>query len=328
MNPLHPVELATRGELVSVIIPCYGQAHFLPDALNSVLAQTHGEFEAIIVNDGSLDGTDAVAAAYAERDARIRVFRQENQGLSGARNAGLARARGDFVVFLDADDVLFPNALASGLAALREHPKAVFASGRFQFMGHFREPLANPRQIGRIVEDPYTALLRVNQIAVPAMVMYRRSIFDDAGTFDASVSPAEDYDLYLRITRRYPICTHDTLVAGYRQYGGGLSSNAARMGHAIMRVMDRQRPHIAGDAELERAHREGVRFWRRFYFPRAARRAMSLCVGEGEWRPLFEELPVVLRWGPLAMARYVPELAGRLLRSSGLRRRDRREVVA
>jgi len=71
-----------------------------------------------------------------------------------------------------------------------------------------------------------------------------------------------------------------------------------------------------------------VRFWKRFYFPRAARRALSRCVGAGEWQELFDELPVILRWGPLATARYVRELGGRILRSGGLRRGDQREVVA
>ena len=322
------VELADEhDELVSIVIPCYGQAHFLPDALNSVLAQTHRDFEAIIVDDGSPDGTQAVAAAYVARDSRVRVIRQKNQGLSGARNAGLAQARGQFVVFLDADDTLFPNALAAGLGALRTHPKAVFAAGRFQFMDFFREPLLNPTQIGRIVEDPYTALLRVNQFAVPAMVMYRRSIFSTVGTFDSSVSPAEDYDLYLRITRRHVICTHDTVVAGYRQYGAGLSSNAARMGHALMRVMERQRPYIAGNPALARAHREGVRFWRQFYYPRAARLALRNLVFGGEWQELFNELPVVLRWAPLAAARYAREVAGRL-RPRAWRRAEPRGLVA
>lgn len=329
MNAFESVELAGKDAgLVSIVIPCYGQAHFLPDALNSVLAQTHGAFEVIVVNDGSPDGTDAVVAAYAARDSRVRTFKQKNQGLSGARNAGLALARGGFVVFLDADDTLFPKALASGLEALRANPKAAFAAGRFQFMGHFREPIPNPLEIGRIIGDPYTALLRVNQIAVPAMVLFRRSIFAEVGTFDPTTTPAEDYDLYLRITRRYPICTHDAMVAGYRQYGGGLSANAGRMGRALMRVMERQRPHIAGNAVLERAHRDGVRFWKQFYFPRAARRALSRCVGAGEWQEFFDELPVVLRWGPLATARYARELGGRILRARGLRRRDRREVLA
>jgi hypothetical protein len=92
--------------------------------------------------------------------------------------------------------------------------------------------------------------------------------------------------------------------------------------------MELQRPHIAGNAVLERAHRDGVRFWKQFYFPRAARRALSRCVGAGEWQELFDDLPVVLRWGPLAIARYGRELAGRILRSRGPRRGDPREVVA
>lgn len=295
------------SDLVSVIIPCYGQAHFLGEALDSVLAQSHGTFEVIVVDDGSPDDTAAVVARYAERDPRVRGFRQENRGLSGARNAGLARARGEHVVFLDADDKLCPDALASGLAALRAHPDCAFASGRFEFVEPEGRVVDNPLDIGRIDGDPYEALLRVNQIAVPAMVMYRRWVFDAVGTFDQSVSPAEDYDLYLRVTRRFPISTHDAVVAHYRQHGGGLSANASRMARALLRVMDRQLPHVARSARLRQAHREGVRFWKRFYFTRAARNAMGRVLHDGNWRPLMRDLPIVIRWGPLAVARYLPE---------------------
>jgi len=280
----------------------------------------------IVVDDGSPDETSEIVTAYAARDPRVRLLRQTNEGLSGARNAGLAQALGDYVVFLDADDVLLPHALTKGVEALRAHPEAAFASGRFEFMGYELEPLETPPDIGCIIGDPYTALLRVNQIAVPAMVMYNRWIFSLVSTFDASVTPAEDYDLYLRITRRHPICTHDSVVARYRQYGAGLSSNSAMMGHALIRIMDRQRLHIAGNAARERACRAGVRFWQQLYYTRAARTALARALVNGDWSELFKELPVVLRWGPLAIVRYLRERVGRFRRR--LWRGSRREVLA
>src|SRR5215204_1671374 len=105
---------AVGSPLVSVVIPCYKQAHFLGEAIESVLAQSYPNFEIIVVDDGSPDNTSEVAASYP----RVRLVRQENQGLSAARNSGLSRSEGEYVVFLDADDRLLPGALQVGLECL------------------------------------------------------------------------------------------------------------------------------------------------------------------------------------------------------------------
>ena len=94
---------------VSVIVPCYNQAQFLPETLDSVLAQTHQNWECIIVNDGSTDNTETIAMDYCDRDKRFVYHKKENGGLSSARNAGLDIAQGDYVQFLDSDDILLPN---------------------------------------------------------------------------------------------------------------------------------------------------------------------------------------------------------------------------
>ena len=94
---------------VSVIVPCYNQAQFLAATLDSVLAQTHKNWECIIVNDGSTDDTEAVAKEYCNKDNRFVYYKKENGGLSSARNAGLDIAQGDYVQFLDSDDILLPN---------------------------------------------------------------------------------------------------------------------------------------------------------------------------------------------------------------------------
>src|SRR5215213_4115846 len=116
------------ARLVSVVIPCYNLAHFLGEAIESVLAQSYPNFEIIVVDDGSPDNTSEVAARYPG----VRLVRQENQGLSGARNAGLARSEGEYVVFLDADDRLLPEALEAHLEHLKAHPECAFVSGRLK----------------------------------------------------------------------------------------------------------------------------------------------------------------------------------------------------
>ena len=110
---------------ISVILPCYNAEKYLSACLNSLLAQSMRDFEVIFVDDGSRDGSSAVARRYAERDARIRVFAQENQGVSAARNLGLSHARGEWVTFVDGDDELPPDAFETLLSGAAEETDVV-----------------------------------------------------------------------------------------------------------------------------------------------------------------------------------------------------------
>src|SRR5690349_12188340 len=111
--------------LISVVIVCYNQARYLRDAIESVLAQSYQGAEILLVDDGSTDQTSEIAREYPQ----VRYIRQNNRGLSAARNAGLHRSRGRYVVFLDADDRLLPNALDTGIALFRDHPDSGFVFG-------------------------------------------------------------------------------------------------------------------------------------------------------------------------------------------------------
>ncbi len=115
----------TEAALVSVIIPCYNQAHFLSEAIESVRAQTYPHYEIIVVNDGSTDDPAEVAARFPE----AHYIEQKNQGVSETRNAGLRQSEGTYIVFLDADDRLLPNALQVGVDAMKAHPKCALVSG-------------------------------------------------------------------------------------------------------------------------------------------------------------------------------------------------------
>src|SRR5215212_9338337 len=116
--------------LVSVIIPCYNQAHFLGEAIESVLSQSYKNFEIIVVDDGSSDNTSEVASSYEE----VRLVRQENRGLSAARNAGITHSEGEYLVFLDADDRLLPKALEAGLECFEAHPECALVAGHSKFI--------------------------------------------------------------------------------------------------------------------------------------------------------------------------------------------------
>src|ERR671910_2706788 len=139
---------------VSVVIPCYNQADFLGEAIESVLSQSYQAFEVIVVDDGSTDDTKEVASAYALEDSRVRLVRQQNRGLAGARNRGLAESRGEYVVFLDSDDRLLGEALEVGVRELESHPECAFVAGRCRFIAADGSPILRLEQ--EIVEgDPH-----------------------------------------------------------------------------------------------------------------------------------------------------------------------------
>jgi hypothetical protein len=235
---------------VSIVIPCYNQAHYLGEAIASALTQDEPAFEVIVVDDGATDNTAEVAAGYHD----VRCLRQPNRGLAAARNAGLHLCRGHYVIFLDADDRLLPPAVQAGAGALDAHPEAAFTVGRYRRIGADGSPLpSEPRP--RVERDHYVSLVRRCWITMPATVTYRRAMLEAVGGFDERLRCAEDYDLYLRLARRFPIVDHYTEVAEYRQHPGTISRNAARMLAATLAVLEPHRPGRGATTAHRRAWR-------------------------------------------------------------------------
>jgi lipopolysaccharide transport system permease protein len=263
MRPNVSAATSAPRPLVSVVIPSYNYARFLGDAIESVIRQVYDRVEIVVVDDGSTDDTAAVVARYPD----VKYVRQENQGLGAARNAGIRHATGEFVVFLDADDRLLPDALAAGVDSLRDHPDAAFTWGRFRYVDSGGSPLDEMVPPSPEDVDDYRALLRMNHIVSPATVMYRRAILERVGGFDldASVRASEDYDLYLRLASEYPICRHVALVAEYRKHDANMSTDASRMLNATLAVLTKQARRANADPERRAALREGVRFYRDLY---------------------------------------------------------------
>lgn len=267
-----------RSPLVSVVIPCYKQAKFLPDAIESVLAQTYKNFEIIVVDDGSPDDTRRVVAAYPQ----VRCAPRENGGLSAARNTGLQVSRGKFVVFLDADDRLLPEALQYGLNCFHLHPESAFVFGHFRLVTEGGHPLKEFSQ-NNPGGDRYEAMLMHNYIGMHATVMYRRAIFDEVVGFDATYQSCEDYELYLRIARRHPVHSYSQVVAEYRRHGNAMSVEAPQMLRAAMRVLAAQWPQIRSNATLVRACRKGVRHMTRVLVKPCLEQLRSSS-RQGHWR--------------------------------------------
>ncbi|WP_206512953.1 glycosyltransferase [Larkinella soli] len=243
--------------LVSVVITCYNHGRFLGEAIDSVRFQTWSPIEIIVVDDGSTDHTREVAGAYPE----VRYVYQENQGLSAARNTGAAHSTGEFVVFLDADDWLFPDAIEYNVGELTENPDAVFVSGGYRMVDRNNTILY-------AVETPiegehYLRMLESNYIGMHATVMYRRWLFDTF-RYDPSLRSCEDYDIYLQITRNYPVIHHTHQLAAYRLHTSNMSANTPVMLEMAKKALTRQEKDLKSEAE-RKAYKKGHKFWSDYF---------------------------------------------------------------
>ena len=186
---------------VSVIIPAYNRANYLPEALDSVFGQTLAPHEVIVVDDGSTDDTLEVLRDY---EGKVRYARQEHQGVSAARNRGLALARGDVIAWLDADDLWETEFLSTLVPLLAAHPELDGIYCGLTHMNAGGEILWTPTQ--RVVPPPdlYSALIEADFIVTPAIIAYKRC-YEQVGAFDLEFHICEDYDMWLRLANVFRI---------------------------------------------------------------------------------------------------------------------------
>ena len=229
---------------VGVVVTTYNHAHFLQDALSSVISQVRAPDAVVVVDDGSSDDPGAVVRNYPG----IRLIRQENQGLAAARNTGLAALDTDYVTFLDADDRFEPRAIDAALACFARTPECGFVYGGHLYIDRDGAPIGERYEPPG--EHPYVRLLRSNFIAMHGTVMYRRDRLIEAGGFDATLRRCEDYDVYLRMAKRYPIAGYADLVAAYRLHGANMSTDHTAMLRAALLVHARHRPNSVARPEM------------------------------------------------------------------------------
>jgi glycosyltransferase involved in cell wall biosynthesis len=245
--------------LVTVVIPCYNHGKYLSEAIESVFHQTHKKVEIVVVDDGSEDDTAAICSNYGNR---IKYVRVERVGLSAARNTGVQFSSGKFLVFLDADDFLYPNAIEINLYFFNYKKSAVFVSGGHNLTDEKGNPLPTKNFESKL-SDNYLSLLQGNYIAMEATVMYRRELFFHFH-FDTQLKSCEDYDLNLNISRHFPVMSHDKIIAGYRQHGKNMSANRALMRTTVLEVLQRQEKMLQNDEE-RKAYESGLKNWEEFY---------------------------------------------------------------
>lgn len=218
--------------LVSVIIPCYRQAHLLPEAIESCLAQSYPAVEIVVVDDGSDDDTGGVAARYGDR---IVYVRRPNGGLPAARNSGIARAGGAYLKFLDADDTIHPDQIRWQMAAM---------AGRDD-----RVSLTTVRKYRDGAPDEYEDHVPAARALMPDLFrdigwggihgfLFPAALVEAAGGFDETLRCAEDWDLLTRVGLLDPeLVTDDRVGAFYRLYPGSMSTNKPAMADAVSRLL-------------------------------------------------------------------------------------------
>jgi glycosyltransferase involved in cell wall biosynthesis len=177
--------------LISIIVPCYNHAEYLPETLDSVLVQTFANWECIIVNDGSTDNTETIAKQYTEKDDRIKYIHQQNGGLSAARNIGIEAAKGEFILPLDADDLIHKEYLAKAIAAFETNKNLAVVYCQATKFGAVNEPWDLPTY-------SYQYLMMTNCIFCSAV--FRRASWLKIGGYDKTLRRGyEDWEFWLRL---------------------------------------------------------------------------------------------------------------------------------
>jgi len=212
-------ELPVAGK-ISVVIPTYNNAHFLPEALDSVFAQTFGDVEIIVVNDGSTDNTREVVRAYGRT---LIYVEQENSGPARARNKGVSFARGEYVAFLDADDVWMPDKLEQqmGVFSLNQNAALVYSQVvEFDEVSR-RESPPRPRQV--YSGSLFDRLLIEGLIPLPSVII-KKSVIREVGGFDEGLFTAEDTNLWIKVARKNEIVGIDKPLVRRRLHSGNISA--------------------------------------------------------------------------------------------------------
>jgi glycosyltransferase involved in cell wall biosynthesis len=216
----------TSKPKVSVIMPAFNGGRYIREAMNSVIAQTYRAFELIVVDDGSTDKTRDIVSDFIKenRELPIRYLYQANRGAASARNAGIADVRGEYIAFLDCDDVWFPHKLEVQVPALETDKSAGLVFGDIVSFGEGRVDTAPASKIFDLskIDKGISRLFAGNYIST-LTVMVKKACLEKAGVFDESVTIVEDYDLWLRIAKYCKIVYVDSLVAKYRVHPGNLS---------------------------------------------------------------------------------------------------------
>lgn len=221
---------------VSVIIPTYNSAHFIIEAVDSVLAQTFTDFEVLVVDDGSKDNTkEVLTEKYGDS---IQYFYKENGGVSKARNFGIENANGKYVAFLDSDDAWIPEKLEKQITALEKNSENKACYSSFYLCDENLNPTGiNPSDRKA---DALTDLLLIgNVVATPSTVIAEKELFQQVGGFDDQLSQCADWEMWIRLATKTEFIYIDEPLLKYRIHGANMSKNAALLEKDTILLMEK-----------------------------------------------------------------------------------------
>lgn len=222
--------------LVSVVIPVYNSEQTLRETIESVLQQTHTNLEVIVINDGSQDSTLEILDRID--DTRLKVFSFQNAGLAASRNRGIQKAAGDYISFIDADDLWTPNKLASQLEALHRHPDAAVAYSWTDLIDRTGRWLRSGGHT-TVNGNVYARILTVNFLENGSNALIRTQAISTVGQFDESLPAAEDWEFYIRLAKYHQFVAVPRAQILYRVSSASMTMNVERQKTAMLAVIDR-----------------------------------------------------------------------------------------
>ena len=222
--------------LISVIMPVYNGEKTIRETIESVFNQTFPDWELIVINDGSQDATLQILNSI--QDPRLRVFSYPNAGQATSRNRGISQACGEYISFIDADDLWTPDKLEAQLQVLQANPQAAVAYSWTKCIDEVGQVSRRGSHIS-VTGDVYKNLLVVNFLENGSNPLIRRQALNEVGSFDESLTPAEDWDLWLRLAARYHFEAVSSPQILYRVSVKSATANVWRLEAACLEVIER-----------------------------------------------------------------------------------------
>jgi len=237
--------LMSKNPIVSVQMPVYNAERYVAEAVESILAQTFEDFEFIIIDDGSTDGSLAILEAYARRDGRIRIISRENRGLVATRNELLGKSTGQYCALLDADDVAMPTRLSRQVEYMEQHPQCVVVGSRALLIDSNGEPIREMVDLFTHEQIDNQHLEGGSSQIINPTAMIRREAVENVGGYRDGYPSAEDLDLFLRLAERGQVVNLPDVLTEYRQH-------LASEGYARRQLQIRCADAAANSARLRR----------------------------------------------------------------------------
>jgi glycosyltransferase involved in cell wall biosynthesis len=258
-----------KSILISIIIPCYNQGEFLDETLKSVLKQTYTNWECIIVNDGSSDDTEVIAEKWIEKDSRFIYLNKENGGVSSSRNLGIEKAKGDFIQFLDADDLLADNKIAISIDCVQQHQAAVVCSNYLMFKESIHNSQPPFSRLGDFEFNFYNLARYWNDgFTVPIHCWFFKASLLENIQFPVGLSAQEDWVMWLRIFQSSPKTFYiSQQLAFYRNNLNGRTKTGSFFNETLQAInflkpfLNEAEFKILYEAVIIR-YNEGMLYWR------------------------------------------------------------------